>query len=409
MLASYKILTITHRRTPLQAIGQFVVPHADDADLKEKLAALQARFGLDEIIYLATCNRVLYFFYTERALEPDFKQAFFQTIQPELSPTLIAENVQLLEGSEAAEHLFKVAASIDSLVVGEREILRQLREAYERCQAWGLTGDHLRLAMQHVVVAAKEVYGETRLGEKSVSVVSLAVKEMLKTTLHKDARILMVGAGQTNQLVAKFLAKYGFQNVSVFNRTLAKAQQIARILKGKAYPLSELANFKGGFDCLIVCTGATEAVIHSPLYDQLLQGEKSRKVVVDLSVPNNVASEVVENFNVHFIEIEGLRALAKENVAFREQEIVHANDLLMERLAEFQAATRHRRIERALHRIPVEIREVKERAMNEVFKKEISALDDSTRHLLERMMSYMEKKCTGIPMKVAKEVEWLNG
>ncbi len=403
MLASYKILTITHRKTPLQAIGQFVIAHSDEVDLKEKLASLQARFGLDELIYLATCNRVLYFFYTEQPLENDFKQAFFQTIQPELSAEMIAEHVNLLEGSAAAEHLFKVAASIDSLVVGEREILRQLREAYERCQNWGLTGDHLRLAMQHVVVAAKEVYGDTRLGEKSVSVVSLAVKEMLKTTLHKDARILMIGAGQTNQLVAKFLSKYGFQNVSVFNRTLAKAQQLAKMLKGSAHPLSELKNFQGGFDCLIVCTGATEAVIDAPLYAQLLQGEKGRKVVIDLSVPNNVAKAVVENFNVHFIEIEGLRALAQENISFREQEIVHANDLLAQRLAEFQAATRHRRIERALHRIPVEIREVKERAMNEVFKKEISALDDSTRLLLERMMSYMEKKCTGIPMKVAKE------
>ncbi len=408
MLDGFKILTVTHRRTSLQHIEKFVVAHSDEPALRAKLEALKAEFGFAEMMYLATCNRVMFLFYTEsatpqRGLPSNFQSNFFQHINPSLDEHFIAENVALLEGRAAAEHLFQVAASIDSLVVGEREILRQLREAYERCQQWDLTGDHLRIAMQGAVVAAKEVYTETRLGDKPVSVVSLAIRELLKTKLPKTARILMVGAGQTNILVAKFLAKNGFQNVAVFNRTLERAQRIANSLKGRAFGFDELANYREGFDCLIVCTGATKAIIDNELYIKLLAGETNHKVIIDLSVPNNVGKEVVELNDVHFIEIEGLRALAQENRSFREQEVTVANELLDLHLADFVAAVRHRRIERALHQVPAEMKAVKEHAMNKVFKKEIDVLDDAARELLERMMSYMEKKCTGIPIKVAKE------
>ena len=243
MLANYKILTVTHRQTPLKAIGSFVVPHTDDNELQQKLLGLQEELGIEELMYLATCNRVLYFFYDGNSSEEQDVTTFFQAIQPELAADFIQENVQSFCGEKAIDHLFKVAASVDSLVVGEREILRQLRQAYDRSREWGLTGDHLRIAMQQAVLAAKEVYTSTRLGEKSVSVVSLAVKEMLKTGLPKDARILMIGAGQTNMLVAKFLKKYGFENVTVFNRTLARAEQLAAKFQNAAFPLADLENY----------------------------------------------------------------------------------------------------------------------------------------------------------------------
>ena len=403
MLKGYKILTTTHRRTPLSAIGQFVVPANDDGHLQAQLENLKNKLQLDELVYLATCNRVLYFFYTENELPPNFKSEFFQTIQPGIAPQLVDQHVEFFEGADAADHLYKVAASVDSLVVGEREILRQLREAYERSRAWGLTGDHLRIALDGAVVAAKQVYNKTRLGERSVSVVSLAVKELLKTKISRKARLLLIGAGQTNALVAKFLKKYQFQNVTVFNRTLEKAEKVADSLNGNAFPLDGLENYADGFDGLIVCTGATEAVVDEKIYAKLLGGDTDRKVVIDLAVPNNVAPQVTENFDVNYIAIEGLKTLAQQNLTFREKEVASAVALLDEHLVEFHTKASHRRIERALREIPTEVKAVRERAMNEVFRKEIETLDGPTRELLERMMVYMEKKCTGIPMKVAKQ------
>ena len=406
MLANYKILTVTHKHTQLKEIGDFVIKAADSRALKARLEALKAGFQLDELLYLPTCNRVMYFFTTAQPITSRFISRFFQSVNPELpaaASSQIGDVVQCLEGEAALEHLLDVSASIDSLVIGERQILRQLREAFDQCWEWGLAGNFIRLAYQQAVVAAKAVYSNTRIGEKQISVVSLAVQKLLNAGLNKNARILMVGAGQTNQLVAKFLVKHAFNDIVVFNRTLDKAEQLASLLGGKAQPLDALPAYTSGFDCLIVCTGATNAVITPELYASLLQGEKGRKVAIDLSVPRNISEAVVKNNDINYIEIEGLRHLAEANLAFREQEVEEARMILKEYLQEFPTLFKQRQLEIAMRRVPTEIKAVRHKAVNEVFRKEVEMLDGQTRELMERMLAYMEKKCIGIPMKVARE------
>lgn len=406
MLANYKILTVTHKHTQLKEIGDFVIKSADSRALKARLEALKAGFQLDELLYLPTCNRVMYFFTTAQPITSQFISRFFQSVNPELPAAAliqIEDVVQCLEGEAALEHLLDVSASIDSLVIGERQILRQLREAFDQCWEWELAGNFIRLAYQQAVVAAKAVYSNTRIGEKQISVVSLAVQKLLHAGLNKNARILMVGAGQTNQLVAKFLVKHAFNDIVVFNRTPDKAEQLAALLGGKAQPLDALPAYPAGFDCLIVCTGATNAVITPELYASLLQGEKGRKVAIDLSVPRNISEAVVENNDINYIEIEGLRHLAEANLAFREQEVEEARMILKEYLQEFPTLFKQRQLEIAMRRVPTEIKAVRHKAVNEVFRKEVEMLDGQTRELMERMLMYMEKKCIGIPMKAARE------
>ena len=403
MLQQLHILAVTHKRVNLKRIGEFVLT---GDSVEDRLRQLKDQFGFSEFLYLATCNRVLYFFVREAPLDDTFAARFFQAVNPQLRDADaqdLPEILLQLQGGEALKHLFEVAASMDSLVIGERQILRQLREAYERCRTWGLTGDTLRLAVDQAVLAAKEVYAHTRIGEKPVSVVSLAIQKMLKLHLPKDARILLLGAGQTNTLVAKFLIKHHFERVTVFNRSLPRAHQLAGLLGGRALPLAELPTYREGFDCLIVCTASTTPVITPRLYEKLLHGDQDKKVILDLAIPHNVAPEVVDSFPVHYVEIEGLRDLAKENLAFREQEVHRARVRLQANLEAFPSLLRQRQIERALSSIPEEVRAVKEKALNEVFRKEVDQLDTAAKELLERMLSYMEKKCIGIPMRAARE------
>ena len=406
MLANYKILTVTHKRTNLKEIGDFVLKTSDQEELKGRLESLKQQFHLDELFYLPTCNRVMYFFTTREPLSDRFVAQFFQSINPTMPVELMDEIDDIVyqyDGVKAVEHFLDVAASIDSLVIGERQILRQIRESYEQCREWGLTGEYIRIAFQQAVVAAKAVYNKTRIGDKPISVVSLAVQQMLRAHVQKEDRLLLVGAGQTNQLVGKFLVKHGFTKVTVFNRSLEKAEQLAQNVGGQALPLAELPNYQGGFDCMIVCTGATEPIITSPLYRQLLNGEQGRKVVIDLAIPNNVHELITEDFNVEYIEVEGLRNLAKKNLAFREREVERARKVLNEYLQQVPALIKQRQIELAMRSVPTEIKAVKEKAMNEVFHKELSGLDEQTKALMEKMLSYMEKKCIGIPMKAARE------
>jgi len=407
MLKGFKILTITHKQVPLKALQHCIVPSETETELQEKLSTLKNQFELEELLYLATCNRVTYFFFSEKKLNPSFATDFLEKANPSFYPTFsngLRSGITLLEGEEALEHLLDVASSIDSMVVGEREILRQLRTAYTQSKEWNLTGDHMRMAERLAVETAKKVYSETRIGEKPVSVVSLAIQKLLATNFPKNGKLLLVGAGQTNLLVSKFLKKHEFQNVTVFNRSIEKANSLANMLDGEALLLSELENYSGGFDGIIICTGSDKAIIDDKLYSALLQGDTTRKLIIDLAIPNNVEKSVVENFNVNYIEIEGLKNLAKENLSFRSQEVAKAKELIAEKLAEFRILHQQRQIQKAMSSVPKEIKAVKEHAMNEVFKKDLENLDDSARELLERMMTYMEKRCIGIPMKAAKEL-----
>lgn len=406
MLANYNILTVTHKKTNLKEIGDFVLKAPDQEAVRLQLEALKQQFHIKELLYLPTCNRVMYFFTTSEEVDERFISHFFQRVNPDMPLEILNsldETVYHYQGQDALSHLFDVAASIDSLVIGERQILRQLREAYEQSQEQGLTGEYIRLAFQQAVVAAKAVYNKTRIGDKPVSVVSLAFQQMLRAHVHKDDRVLLVGAGQTNQLVGKFLSKYGFSNVTVFNRSIGKAEQLAAALGGKALPLADIREYQEGFDCLVVCTGATDPVITNEVYESLLNGEVGHKVVIDLSIPNNVDEATVAAFDFEYIEIEGLRNLAKQNLAFREREIERAHKVIADFLAEMPALLQQRQIELAMRTVPVEIKAVKDRALNEVFHKEVALLDEPTKALMEKMLAYMEKKCIGIPMKAARE------
>ncbi|MBP7821868.1 MAG: glutamyl-tRNA reductase [Saprospiraceae bacterium] len=401
MLRGYKVITVTHRCAELQEISNFVIKHDNKAELRTALEGLKEATNVEELLYLATCNRVAYIFYTNDHFEKDDALQFLKNINSSISESSM-NYVNFYTDTEAIEYVLSVASSIDSLVVGEREILRQLREAYAMCSEWQLTGDCLRLLMRSTVEAAKEVYAKTRIGEKPISVVSLAVKRFLDEKLPIDAPILMVGAGQTNLLFLKILLKYGYRNFTIFNRTLTHAQQLIDMIgEGKAYHLDELPNFRSQFDCLVVCTGATSAIITKKLYGSLLNGDTSTKVVIDLSIPNNVAENVVSDYPVKYLCIQDLRKLANVNLAFREKEVVKAKKIIEKYLLEFHGLFQQRQIERAIGHIPVKVKSIKEKCLNQVFKKEVSSLDPNTAELVERMLSYMEKKYISLPMKAA--------
>lgn len=401
MLQHFHILTLTHRFASLKDIGQLVTAFDHQEKTAEQFHQLKQRLGMEELFYVGTCNRVMLFFTHRGKVNEQFKASLLAD-ENTLATRLAMQHYQ---GDEAFEHLFAVASSIDSLVVGERQILGQLRDAYERCREWGLCQDDLRMVFDRMVVASKDVYASTRIGEKSVSIVSLAVKKMLEHSPQQSARILVIGAGKTNTLVGKFLKKYDYQHVTVFNRSEERANQLAATFEqGRGMSLQALETYQEGFDVLFVCTGAVEPVITSKNIDGLLAGEPSEdKIIIDLSVPNNVAEDVANELNFGYIGVEHLKQLADENVLFRTKEIEKAQLILKGHIEEMTMSYRQRLLERALQHVPTQIKEVKQRAVEEVFAKELEQLDPSARELMEKMLNYMEKKCIGIPMKTARE------
>ena len=400
----FKTIAFTHKTTELKDIGRL---HIQDDVLEARLSHLKSELELEELLYVSTCNRVEFLMVSNQELDEVFRTKFFAAFNPEWNPSDIewaTNHSRTFEGEKALQHLYYVSSSIDSLVVGEREIITQVREAYEKCQKVGLTGDRLRLLVRSAIETAKLIYTQTQIAQNPVSVVSLAYRKMREVELDHPPHIVMIGAGQTNQTMAQYLKKAPFAKVTVFNRTLEKAQELAKSLKGNALPLSELNNFNEPFDILISCTGATQPIINNRLYRQLIGNDLSKKVIVDLAVPSDIEQEVLRKNHVHYIGIENLKDEARKNLEQRQKELEVCKRLIAEKINEFEHLLRERKVELSMKEIPQIVKDIRDRAVNQVFNKELEALDPKSREVLEKMMEYMEKKYISVPMKMAKEI-----
>lgn len=399
-----KIIAFTHKQIDLKSLGKLVIC---EQTLDDRLRNIQSELNIKEIFYVGTCNRVEFIFTSSAQLDRSFISRFLHVLDmglPEEYMENFINNVSTYENVEAFNHLLRTSCSLESLVVGEKEILAQIRKAYEACKEAGFTGDYMRMIMNRVVKTAKEVYTHTNISRNPVSVVSLAYRKLRELNMCGNSRLLIIGAGETNNNIAQYLKKHKYSNFSIFNRTLEKAESLAKELNGKAFPLEELANFKDGFDVIITCTGATDPVITTEIYESLLNGETGKKVIVDLAVPNDTALEVRENFPIHYIEVESLKEVARKNIQERYDELVNAEHIIEENIKEFELVLRQRRIELAMSEVPRKIKEIKEKAVNTVFADEINSLDDEAKAVLEQVMNYMEKKYISVPMLMAKDI-----
>ena len=403
-LETFKVIAFTHKNIPLELLGKL---HLSQDEQTQVLGALKINFDLDELLFLNTCNRIELFLRCKREISDTFLTEIVLFLNSRLSSaesTNLAIASEIYEGNMAVEHLLKVASSLDSLVVGEREIITQVRKAYDFCNDLGLTGDFMRLITKQTIETAKDIYTNTDIAKNPVSVASLAYRQLRDLGIKNDARILFVGSGETNTVLANYFQKHEFANFTVFNRTLQNAEKLAAVLHGKAFELKELQHFKQGFDVLIVCTSSSETIISKSIYASLLAGESSKKVIIDLGLPSNVDQDVSKSKQVHYIDINSIRTQAEANLQLRKNEIVKCEVIIANRAAQFNSIYAERRVERAFGDVPKQVRAIKELAMNEVFAKEMNALDPQGKEVIEKVLSYMEKKYNALAIKTAKKV-----
>lgn len=408
-LIPLRVVAFTHKSTPLKELNSYFIP---DENRMEQLKRLKHDAGLDELMYIATCNRVEFVFSSAAPCDAVFLDRFLRRLKPEYNDAQLdaATNHALVyEGAEALEHLFRVASSMDSLVVGEREIITQVRKSYDECRAAGLTGDLIRLAVQATINTAKRVYTETKIATNPVSVVSLAERQLRNLRLPKTSRVLVIGAGETNTNLCKYLLKQGFRKFSVFNRTLENARLLAAMLESEtvsaqAFALSGLQDYREGFDVLVTCTGSASAVVSLAQYKVLLAGDDTQKVVIDLAMPADIDPSILHQFDVHHIGIEELKSVAEKNLIERQAELKFAEQIIAGQLNDFHRIVKTRNLELKMRDVPEKLREIRNRAVNEVFARDIESLDEHSREVLEKVISYMEKKYISVPMVMAKEI-----
>lgn len=398
----YKILTATHKQFKVSELDHFLIKSERQSDQhRDNLVYLKQVMQLDELMYLHTCNRVTFFFTTKQPLDETYTTRFFKMVNPEIEACKTFR-IDGYEGSNAIRHLCEISSSLDSMVIGEREILRQLRLAYEDCNKLKITGDDIRLAMKYIIPEAKRIYTETKIAEKPISIVSLSFLELRKHLLATDTSFLLIGAGETINKMCDYLFEAGFRNFTIYNRSIHKAQILANKIDGKAEALNNLVGHATPFDVLITCTASNEPIVNYTIYNQIAHLHR-RKIIVDLAQPHDVSPEVSLLPGIHYIEIETLRRQAAENMEARNAEKKKAEKLIDNFLEEFREIYFQRLVERAHQAIPGLIENIRNRAIDEVFNKDIEKMDADSRNTLFKVMQYMEKKYIALTIKSAKE------
>ncbi|MBL4657393.1 MAG: glutamyl-tRNA reductase [Flavobacteriales bacterium] len=403
-MESLKIISLNIKNASPEEIGKL---YLEGDALASQLALLKNTLGLQELMYLSTCNRTEFLFRTNSELDTQYLESFLKIFNDSLSQNEVNNlkaKLDVFEGIEGVLHLANVASSMDSMVVGEREIITQVRNAYETSKSLGLTGDLLRLVVRNSIVTAKKVYSETDIAKHPVSVVSLAYRKLKELSVDLNARFLIIGAGQTNSAMAKYLKKHGFYNLIVFNRTLEKAQALAGELGGKAYDLTLLGTKGVGFDVIITCTGATDYIVTEELYSRILNGDTGRKLVIDLAVPADFDPKIAENSNINLVAISNLKDIANANLKQRQGELDKCKTIIEAAMEDFKEVFKARQVELAMSEVPDKVKEIISTAVNTVYAKDVEQLDTTAKETLDKVLTYVERKYISVPMKIAKEV-----
>ncbi len=400
-----KVIAITHKETELDAIGDYHVP---DDRVPEFLPAFQKAVGANEMLFLSTCNRVEFVFTDdeENHYEEDELRAFFRTFfqgNAERAEKGVRE-AKVFEGEDAIRHLFMVAASLDSMVIGEREIITQVRKAFERCRQAGTTSDMLRLVIDGTVKTAKEIYTRTRIATQPVSVVSLAYQKLRDRGMEPDGEVRVIGASKTNRSFCRFLKKHGFNNFKVHNRSIDKARELAEELEGEAAGIEALSDLEQPPSVLLSSTASQDPVVPKALYEDWKAKGVAPKVIVDLALPSDLDPDALPLHEGPYIGLKELQDKADKNMKEREKEMETCYAIIEERIETFHRAYKEREVEIAMRQVPEKVKEINERTLNSVFAEDIEQMDEASKEVLDKVVRHLEKKYMSVPMKMAREI-----
>lgn len=395
-----QILSLNFQHASIEDVGLL---HVAPDEQPAVLTNWKIQLGLQGIVFLSTCNRVEFIMSDEKYFCMGRQAHLMQQfgLAPEAFTRIMAA-VQVYRGEQAMRHLMRVASSLESMVLGEREILTQVREAFDLAMKHRLAGDRLRVTGRSVVETAKKVFTDTDVATQAVSVNSLGWHAFKTWSLPQDAAILMIGAGATNTSVGRFLSKAGYRNVHVLNRSLERAQTLADILHtSKVGTLEALPDaLAAGPDAIVICTGSDQA---------LLTGEHARMLpvgplhVLDLGVPSDLDAGFRERPELTVVDMTALKEIADQNLAIRATEVGKCESLLEAGLVEYIERLQAREVELALIELPNMIKAIRDTAMGDIFAEDLEGLDAEARQVVERIVAYLEKKYVGLPMKLAKE------
>jgi glutamyl-tRNA reductase len=295
----------------------------------------RATLHVDEILILSTCNRVEMYAIAEEWKFTQLER--FLCTNRKVSSRELDGHIYRLEGKDAIDHLFRVAAGLDSLVLGEPQILGQVARSFQLAQEQGVVGPVLSRLLQTALHAGKRARNETAISQSPTSIASAAIRlvEDLIPGL-PAASIGILGAGEMSELVASALLKHGGRRFSFFNRTFKRAKALATRLGGVAFSSSQLPRQLENLDVLITSTGAPNPLItHEMVVSAMACRPERRLVLIDIAVPRDIEVAVSDISNVYLYDFDSLQRFLERSLAERRDEIPRVEAILAEEREEF--------------------------------------------------------------------------
>ncbi|GAA0858276.1 glutamyl-tRNA reductase [Aliiglaciecola litoralis] len=316
---------INHKTAPVELREKVAFPAES---MVEALASLRQAVSADESVIVSTCNRTEIYVSVE-----EFQSMALVSWMAKyhgIDPASLQHNIYTFEDQHAVNHIMRVASGLDSLVLGEPQILGQVKQAYTSAKHSGAINTQFERLFQNTFSVAKKVRSETEIGANAVSVAfaSVQLAKQIFSSLEKT-RVLLIGAGETIELVAKHLRDSGVKGLTVANRTLSRAQELAEQIDAKVITLAQIPSVLPESDIVISSTASTLPIIGKGMVESALKNRKHKPIFfVDLAVPRDIENEVGELDDAYLYSVDDLQHIVEQNMASRQNAAKQAEQII---------------------------------------------------------------------------------
>jgi glutamyl-tRNA reductase len=329
----FQLIGLNHKSAPVEVRERLAIP---ESRLPEACKRLSQHPGIEEGMIISTCNRVELIANVKNGNADlrSFLKEYFN-----IEPAVLDQHFYEYREQDAVRHVFRVASSLDSMVVGEPQILGQVKEAYATARAVGAVRAQLDQLFTRAFAVAKRVRTETAVGSSSVSIASVAVELAKKIFGNlKGKNVYLVGAGKMSELAARHLLAHGAASIFVANRTYDRAIRLAQKFDGQAIEFSRLYDTCDKADIVITSTGAPHAIFRREHGEQFLSRRRNRPMFfIDIAVPRDVDAEMNKIDGIFVYDIDDLQQAVATHVADRRKEAEHAEDIVNSEVQKFHA------------------------------------------------------------------------
>ena len=398
-----QVVGVSHHKAPISVRERLAFTNGQ---AREALSRWHEEFSDCEIVLLSTCNRTELY----AAAESDSELASERVVQfligfHDLPREEVGEHLFALNGEDAVRHLFTVASSLDSMVVGEAQILSQVKQAYQLATDEQATGPLTHAAFQAAIKTARRVAGETTVHQRRVSIPSVAVADFARQIFERfeDKVTLVIGAGEMAEETIRYLRDEGVREIAVVNRSADRAAKLADRWQGQVLDWEQLESALAEADLVVSTTGADEPIVTADCFARIEAARGQRPLfVLDLAVPRDFDPEIAKRPEVYLYSIDDLTAACTRNRRARDKQLPLAQRIIEQETGRFMADLHHRATGPVIRRLRQGWQKPKEEELERLFNK-LPDLDEHQREEIRQAFERLVNKLLHPPLESLRD------